>query len=223
MDRTRLLLGITILFSFIVTGFADVSHNQDFPVSGLNIQAIPEPADSNVYHHISVTNCLFKTEAIGKPEVPYNAINLLVPANEQVTGITINDTIKQELGDTFFVYPAQPPQKIDDPPPEFVPPDSEAYSSNLPYPGKLAEVVQTAYLSGYHLVTVRLYPVQYTPVARKLTFYTKIVFTVHTRAGVNKAVPVYRRSPIIQERMEKLVKSLVENPEFFTGLKSYSR
>jgi len=110
---------------------ADVSHNQDFPVSGLSIQAVLEPADSNIYHHINVAQCMFKTEAIGKPELPYNAINFVIPANEEVTGITINDTIKQEMGDTFLVYPAQPPQKIGDPPPEFVPPDSEAYSSNL--------------------------------------------------------------------------------------------
>ena len=123
MCKMNLFVSIAILLGMCVTGFADVSHNQDFPVSGLNIQAILEPADSNVYHHVAQSGCLFKTEAIGKPELPYNAINFLIPANEEVTGITINDTIKQGLGDTFFVYPAQPRQKIDDPPPEFVPPD----------------------------------------------------------------------------------------------------
>jgi|GEM_PF-1140524 len=219
MYKTRLLFGIAILLGLSITGFADVSHNQDFPISGLSIQAILEPADSNVYHHIAQTGCLFKTEAIGKPELPYNAINFLIPANEEVTGITINDTIKYSLGDTFFVYPAQPPQKLDDPPPAFVPPDSEAYNSHLPYPGKLAEVVQIAYLSGYHIVTVRLYPVQWTPAIKKLTFYSKIVFTVHTKVGVNQTIPVYRRSPIVQARIEKIVRSLVENPEGLTGLK----
>jgi len=131
MYKMRPLLGMTILLSLSATVFADVSHNQDFPISGLSIQALLEPADSNVYHHIAQTGCLFKTDAIGKPELPYNAINFVIPASEEVTGITINDTIKYELGDTFFVYPAQPRVKLDEPPPEFVPPDSEAYRSNL--------------------------------------------------------------------------------------------
>jgi len=213
MYTIRPLLGIVILFSMSAIGVADVSHNQDFPVSGLSIQSILEPADSNVYHHINVANCMFKTDGVAKPEIPYNTINFVIPANEEVTGITINGTIGQEMGDTFFVYPAQPPQKIDEPPPAFVPPDSEAYSSYLPYPGKLAEVVQAAYLSGYRIVTVRLYPVQYTPAAKSITFYSKIIFTVHTKAGANNAVPVYRRNPIVQVRIEKLVRSLVENPE----------
>jgi len=131
MDSIKFIINVAIMSVFVQTALADVSHNQDFPVSGLSIQAVLELADSNVYHHITQSGCIFKTDAIGKPELPYNAINFVIPANEEVTGITINDTIKQELGDTFFVYPAQPRVKLDDPPPEFVPPDSEAYSSNL--------------------------------------------------------------------------------------------
>ena len=197
--------------------FADVSHNSDFPISGLSIQAILEPTDSNIYHHLIQSGCLATTEQIGFPEMPYKAINFVIPANEEVTGITINDTIRQDLGDTFFVFPTQPPRKLGDPPPEFVPPDSVAYSSNSPYPGILVEVIHTAYFSGYQIITVRLNPVQYTPAIKKLVFYSKIIFTVHTRIGVSKGVPVNRRSPIVQARMAKLARSLVENPEDVEG------
>lgn len=207
------LIVLALLIILLKLAMADVSHNADFPISDLSIEAILEPADSNIYHHIEQIGCLFKTKLLGFPELPYQAINLVIPANEEVIGITIDNTISEELGDTFYVYPAQPPWKIGDPRPPFVPPDSEAYSSNLPYPGNLAEVAHCGYFSGYHLVTVRLYPTQYIPAARKLIFYSKIAFTIHTRACVSKAVPVYRRSPIVQARMEKIVKSLVENPE----------
>ena len=135
MDSTKFLVNVAIISVFVQTAFADVSHNQDFPITDLSIETVFEPADSNIYHHINVAQCIFKTEAIGKPEIPYQTINFVIPANEEVTGITINDTIRQEIGDTFFVYPAQPAWTIGDPKPEFVPPDSEAFGSNSPYSG----------------------------------------------------------------------------------------
>jgi hypothetical protein len=210
---------VVIAFVSLLAGFAvaDVSHNADFPISGLNIQQILEPADSNYYHHIDVTGCWSRTELLGYPEIPCKLINLLIPADEAVSGITIDDSIGQEIEGSYDVYPAQDTRMIDESKPPFVPPDSAAYSSTTPYPGKLAEIVHNGYLSGYHLVSVRLYPVQYIPAEKKLIFYSKIAFTVHTRAGVSKAVPVYRRSPILKARIEKLVKSLVANPEAVTG------
>ena len=92
MYKTRLLFGIAILLGLSITGFADVSHNQDFPVSGLNIQAILEPADSNVYHHVAQSGCLFKTEAPGKPEIPYNAMNFVIPEKGSIARLPLTLT-----------------------------------------------------------------------------------------------------------------------------------
>jgi hypothetical protein len=70
---------------------ADVGHNADFPVSDLSIEAVLEPADSNIYHHINVAQCMFKTEAIGKPEIPYQTINFVIQANEEVFFLTLTN------------------------------------------------------------------------------------------------------------------------------------
>jgi hypothetical protein len=82
---------VVIAFVSLLAGFAvaDVSHNADFPIKDLSIQAILEPADSNIYHHIEQIGCLFKTELLGFPELPYQAINLLIPANEKVFFLTL--------------------------------------------------------------------------------------------------------------------------------------
>jgi len=82
---------VVIAFVSLLAGFAvaDVSHNQDFPITGLSIQAIMEPADSNYYHHIDVTGCWSRTELLGYPEIPYKLINLVIPADEEVFFLTL--------------------------------------------------------------------------------------------------------------------------------------
>ncbi len=80
MYRIRFIFSFATLLVIFQAGFADVSHNQDFPISDLSIEAILEPADSNIYHHIEVLGCVMKTEALGKPQIPYMAINDTIKA-----------------------------------------------------------------------------------------------------------------------------------------------
>jgi hypothetical protein len=61
----------------------------DFPIKDLSIQAILEPADSNIYHHIDVTGCWSRTELVGYPEIPCKLINLLISADEKVFFLTL--------------------------------------------------------------------------------------------------------------------------------------
>ena len=37
MGRIKFMFGIAILLAFSATGYGDVSHNQDFPVSGCSV------------------------------------------------------------------------------------------------------------------------------------------------------------------------------------------
>lgn len=212
--RTKVLsMAVALIGLMATTSLADVSHTCNFFTSALKIQEIQEPADGKTYHHLELTDSWFKTELVGSPELPYRSIQLLLPADDEVQGITVTGSTSQRLVGEFNVYSAQPPWIVGQPQPPFALPDPTTYLSLEPYPGKLAEIVHDGYLSGYHLVSIRVYPVQYAPALKKLTFYTEINFKVKTQKGVNKAVPVYRRSPLVQAEMEKLVTSLVENPE----------
>ncbi|MEW6686862.1 MAG: C25 family cysteine peptidase, partial [Candidatus Edwardsbacteria bacterium] len=96
--------------------------------------------------------------------------------------------------------------------PQFVPPDSGTYGSSSPYPGKLVEILDDGYMMGFHFVSLKIYPLQYIPVARKLILYTNISFTVDLVPAPNPATPVFRRSKMNQELIEDFIKTAVANP-----------
>jgi len=208
-----LFLAVALAGLMAAISSADVSHTCNFTQGNLSIEAVVEPTDGRTYHHLTMPECWFKTEPEGSPEIPYKSITLVFPANEAVTGITITGSDYQEISGQYDVYPSQPPVKITVPATEFVPPDPASYASPQPYPGGLVEIVHDGYLSGYHLISLRVYPVQYLPAAGKLNFYTSISFIVETQTGASGAVPVHRRSILVQKEMEKLVGSLVENQQ----------
>ena len=63
--------------------------------------------------------------------------------------------------------------------PDFVKPDEKKYNSNLPYPMKIAEVVETGYFRNSHLVTVAVYPCRYFPVIDELDYFETVELTLN--------------------------------------------
>jgi len=218
MAKVRFLVGIAVLLGLLETGFADVVFDPEFRFEDLIITSKIEPSDSNLYYHIKLIGCDLTTVEIGKPLLPVYFLSLLIPPDEDVDGITVDSIIstKVDIAGEYWVYPAQPPVYLGGTP-EFAPPDSETYTSNLPYPGELVKVGWVGYRSGYKIVNLLIYPVQFTPAQKKLELWTNICFTLRTKAGINLAVPVYRRSEQSQRIIEAYIKSLVENPEDVRG------
>jgi len=193
---------------------ADVSHTCSFTASDLTIQSQTDSTTGNIYQRFDLPGCFLKTGTIGAPELPYKTIRLLLPANEKATELAITNASNHVVAGSYAVYPAQPRKTIgDDEAPQFVPPDQAWYSSTTPYPGKIAEIEEEGYLGLYHIVTIRLYPVQYTPSAQAITFYDNISLAIKTTGSVSRAVPVGRQSKIVQDENQKLVRSLIQNPQ----------
>jgi len=214
MNSAKFWVAIAVLLGLSATGFADVQFNSVFRVEGLSIRADIEPADSNLYHHIRHINCDVMTMDTAKPLLPVAFVSLVIPSDEEVAGVEINYALstKIEIPGEYWVYPCQPPKYLTGIS-SFVPPDSATYASNLPYPGELVKVGWVGYRSGYKIVNLRIYPVQFTPAQKKLELWTNIYFTIRTRTGQNLAVPVYRRSELSQRIIEAYIKALVSNPE----------
>jgi hypothetical protein len=141
MAKVRFLVGIAVLLGLLETGFADLVFDPEFRFEDLIITSKIEPSDSNLYHHIKLIGCDLATVEIGKPLLPVYSLSLLIPSDEDVEGITVDSIIstKMDIAGEYWVYPAQPPVYLGGTP-EFVPPDSETYTSDLPYPGELVKV-----------------------------------------------------------------------------------
>jgi hypothetical protein len=104
------------------------------------------------------------TEEIGAPKLPVKIKKYLIPLDMKPINISVTNTEQTELENQYYIYPAQIPQPTDgSEAPPFVEPNIEIYDSSNPYPVKLVEVIADGFTMGYHLVTLRFYPVEYIP------------------------------------------------------------
>ena len=109
------------------------------------------------------------TEEIGNPQMPTRIESFVVPFDAVVSGISVTSVTKQKIQGEFYVYPTQPKIPLDgSEPPEFAEPNPTVYNSTEPYPGKTVEIISDEFMHGYHIVTVKIYPVEYNPKNREL-------------------------------------------------------
>jgi hypothetical protein len=122
---------------------------------------------NGAYDVISIEGCLY-TDEIGNPQLPVFTETFVLPYNAVVTGIKVA-TKSNQIPGNYFIFPTQPPRLLDgsDPPP-FVEPNPVVYNSTAPYPNKGVESINDGYLHGYHVVTVKIYPIEYIPATGKI-------------------------------------------------------
>ncbi len=214
MRRMGLTIVLTVAFGLLLVGegWGSLSKSMSFPPEGLTF------SQENGYDVVSLKGCEFSTDSIGGPELPARIVSFVIPQDTRVDSVRILYSDSSELPGKYWIYPLQPSLPTDgsDPPP-FVPPDTSIYSSSSPYPGRLAEVVGEGYRSGYKIVDLKFYPLQYTPAESTLVLYTEISFTLDLASDSNYVVPIYRMSELSQTLVKKLTMALVENPEDVEG------
>ena len=165
------------------------------------------------YEEIMITNEYSFTEEIGNPQLPIKIVSYVLPYNSTVTGITINSISQEKLSGNYYIYPAQPPRKLDwSEPPPFVEPNPDIYNSNTLYPNKTVEIINDGYTHGYHIVTVAIYPIVYYPLDREI-YLRDISFTI-TYNGFfdnSKNITFERQSQRCAELGKQFVQSMVKN------------
>jgi len=156
-----------------------------------------------------------KTKEIGKPEMPIYKVSYVLPVDAVVTGVTFKRKSKQKLDGSFYLYPAQEPIPTDDSKNvKFTAPDSIVYESNQIYPKKLYEIESDRFLQGYHILTLIIYPFEYIPQSRTLSYYTDLDYTIEYALGGNSdeirpLTQTVRRA----QQCKDFVKSIVKNIE----------
>jgi len=119
----------------------------------------------------------------GLPKLPVAALRIALPAGMAVTGAKATGVTAVDLPGSYAIAPAQPVQRISDPPGAFVPPDANAYSSTEPYPVNLIRSVRQNDLAGQSMAIVEVCPVQYIPATGQLLLNTAIEITIEGTAG----------------------------------------
>lgn len=207
MKRTILLSAC--LLAIAISSFAQYDGSKSYSQSDLIIDTIQG------YDLVSLENCIF-TDDIGAPQLPVLTVKYLIPVNAEVTGITINNQTHEIISGSYNIYPVQEeylPNGMG--PPDFVEPDSAIYSSSDPYPGVQIEIIDDGFMMAYHIVSIKLYPLEYIPAQQQLKLYTSIDFTIDYTIGECQIELPQRISQYRNELTEGFVKSQVENPYDF--------
>lgn len=166
------------------------------------------------FDKVSLPGSQYTTE-IGSPELPMLVYTFVVPQNAKVTGVSVQGLSKRKVDGYYHIYPAQKPIPIGEGcGDEEFEMNKEVYNSNKEYPGKQVEILSDNTESGYHVVTVGVYPVSCIPGSRELfvsDFSFTIEYTLQSHTLDFDKLP--RQSPLRAENARLSIQAKVENPE----------
>lgn len=169
--------------------------------------------DGEGYSHLYLKDT-YSIDDPGKPELPVLIQSFVLPVDAEVTGIQVNALARQRVPGTYWVFPAQLPVPVNIAQEEidFTSPDLSVYNTNNPFPGKQVEIISDQFEMGYHIVTVKVYPVEYIPQYKEL-YLCSFDFTINYQTT---AIPESQRSVAPasfyrQELLKKNIEYKVEN------------
>lgn len=201
---------ILLLVSFlnITFLFGQISHTVNFRVSDVEVRL-----DADGYTHLYMQDTYSIDEA-GKPDLPVCYRTFVLPADAEVTDIELGSVARERIAGSPLVFPVQPPvpthiQQVEI---DFTPPDPDVYNFNHPFPEKPVEVLSDRTEMGYHLVTVKISPLEYLPQSREL-FLCNFDFIIRyrTKATLQSVQPEPLTSPLRQEKVNRSIYQRVEN------------
>ena len=151
------------------------------------------------------------TDEPSAPMLPVKSFSLAIPAGAEIKDIKATYSQKKDLRGEFDIFPAQEPTPISkSSQAKFTPKNSSIYSSTKQFPGKLFEYAGEGNLRGQRILSVNVYPLQYNPAEKKLTFYEDLEIEVKytydkTQFAGNKKAG--------SDEFVSMAKKIVSNPE----------
>lgn len=208
MKKTKLIMAFLFLYTGIAC-FGQINYSVSFENNyTINNNIILE--DSNYYSRITMPG--FQSgDSIGYPALPVKYIHFVIPQDNNATSVIINEIKTDEVAIENIIEPLQQPIPMSlnyTPEEDFTPPDSERYSSSIPYPYEIVRIVHQDYFRGHHVVTVAVFPFRYYPSENRLEFITSLDITINYSPNNN--------DPIIQPKDDmtiQLLSSMVENKD----------
>ncbi len=158
------------------------------------------------YDLISIPGCDLYG-APGEPVLPFKTVMVLIPYSEEVQDIQVIPGKEVYFGE-FYIVPGQEPVPFSfEGPVEPTPPDDVIYNSTNIFPEEVYSKVSVQGMRGYQILILNLYPVQYIPKTREVSYFESMKVVVNTRASTPNEL--FRGLP--QDRT--YVAKIVDNPE----------
>jgi len=168
--------------------------------------------EAGEYNRVTMEGCEL-WRITGKPVVPFKGVAVLIPPEREVAGVRYQTGKEITLPGSYYLEPggacyplSRPDLKRE------VTPDPDIYNSLLSYPGRILADINRQEKTGYSLLYFNLYPLNYLPAAREISYYRsiRIVITLKDLSRKRSArLPAVRG---LSGDMEA-VAALVVNPE----------
>jgi hypothetical protein len=207
--------------------------NTEFNTSDLSFHTF----EHHDYDLVKLKGCQLKRD-VSEPALPMKSIYLVIPPRAKITDITILSAEKIAIKGEYNILPAQPPvptsasasaftlayRNPNDTNTKFTAQKASVYSSSEMYPGEIFRYTGEGNLRGHKIVSITLFPVQYLPAEKSLTFYTNITLCVNyattpmpmpTSRMLTKGVDAdaIAPAPSDKNRFASIVKKTVSNPD----------
>lgn len=214
----------TLLFCLMLLWTITAQAQQVTGSAGLSPDQI-EITQYDNFHHITYSGDEYIADE-GYPRLPIIILSYVLPFDAAVSGLTITSQQEQKITGNYTIFPVQPPQTVGVAgSPVSAGANDSIYSLNRRYPDMTAEIVDDSYNLGYHVVTVRVYPVAYIPASGEL-YARQITFTIDYTPGAAPAdVPrpetqSFRRSVASRAAIVGRVQNTTDVAVFGSGVKS---
>ena len=107
MITRKLFLSIAMYFALISCAYA---YNIQFDSDDVTI------SEHNGYDRVSMKHLSPKSsndpDELGKPEVPYRIISMIIPQGSEVSSVSISSFGQRLTDDEIHLYPQQPPETM---------------------------------------------------------------------------------------------------------------
>ena len=154
----------------------------------------------NKYQQVSVPNS-FQSNVKGDPELPYLFDTWAIGSLKGVQ-VTQKSAQYKEFG-SINVVPSKGISVSSLPQADVA--ESATYKTNKFFPTTTTELVETSQMRGVPLAGVRLYPIQFNPVTKKIRCYTSITYRISYSGSTNNVK--------LSKTFKDVVKGKVSNPE----------
>ncbi|MGA1868322.1 MAG: C25 family cysteine peptidase [bacterium] len=217
-------LGSAAVFLFLMMAFivwhaaylpaAEITHTMSFSRDDLSFAKIRD------FDLISLPECDFMS-AVGDPMLPVINTYMVLPPGTKVKEVRVHAVGTEELDGYFTLYPAQEPVPSNKKRKEFgyirdvafKKPNPYTYAISTLYPENIIEFTGEGFLNDYGIASLQIFPVRYRPAKKKITFYNRISFTITYSGAITARMPAGMRDQRVQQRLGRIVKGLVANPE----------
>lgn len=152
------------------------------------------------------------TNDVGAPELPLIMKTFVIPANARMAGVEVIVNKRVALDGAFMPYPVQQPIKIDGSVNGFELPADTVYNGSNPYPSIRAEIVADYNLMGYHLISVRFYPVEFEPKTKRI-YLNDLGYTLKYQTEESLYKQPKTQSKQRTDVIKKMILSFVDNPQ----------